>query len=252
MTYRTFRLAGVSLLTILLVAGGLAHLGAGQRNPQGGGAFTPSADYDLSGDVRFTATQSNTQNPATIGGTQTLTNKTLTSPTITGATLSTATLASPAITGTVTGGASYTAPTLTSPTITGTTAIGAGATLTTPTLTAPVVATFTNTGTGTLPSATGGLPVSLYCGSTGTGNQNCTATAAAATTKIYSGHSTLSSNAAVITFPVAFASTTYDCVANDITTRANVVQMISTSSNTATITNTTGASDVINWICVGQ
>lgn len=125
-------------------------------------------------------------------------------------------------------------------------------TLTNKTLTAPVIATVTNTGTLTLPSATGGVPTVLYCGSTGSGNQTCSATAAAATTKLYAGHSTLSSNAAVITWPVAFASTTYDCVANDITTRANPVQMLSTSTTTATITNTTGASDVINWVCVGQ
>lgn len=106
--------------------------------------------------------------------------------------------------------------------------------------------------TVTLPSATGGVPLLLYCGSTGTGNQTCSPAAAAATTKMYAGHSTLSSNAAIITFPTVFASTTYDCVANDITTRANVVQMISTSASTATITNTTGASDVINWVCIGQ
>jgi hypothetical protein len=42
-------------------------------------------------------------------------------------------------------------------------------------------------------------------------------------------------------------------VANDVTTRANVVQMIPASgASTATITNTTGGSDVIQWICVGQ
>jgi len=105
----------------------------------------------------------------------------------------------------------------------------------------------------TAPSATGGLPVALNCGATGTGNQTCSATAATALTKIYAGTSTLSSNAAVITFPIAFAATTsYQCVANDITTRANPVQMLSTSTSTATITNTTGASDVINWICIGQ
>lgn len=125
-------------------------------------------------------------------------------------------------------------------------------TLTNKTLTAPVISTVTNTGTLTLANATGGVPVSLYCGSTGVGNQTCTPTAAANTVKIYSGHSTLSSNAAVITFSPAFASTTYDCIANDITTRANPVQMISTSASTATITNTTGASDVINWHCIGQ
>lgn len=152
---------------------------------------------------------------------------------------------------TFTGVQTMTSPAITTPVFTGT-ATGTYTLGGTPTITAPIIATISNTGTITLPSATGGAPVVLYCGSTGTGNQTCSATAAAATTKIYAGHSTLSSNAAVITFPVAFASTTYDCVANDITTRANPVQMISTSASTATITNTTGGSDVINWVCVGQ
>jgi hypothetical protein len=69
----------------------------------------------------------------------------------------------------------------------------------------------------------------------------------------YNGTSTLSSNAATITFPVAFTSTTsFNCVANDVTTRANVVQMVPASASTATITNTTGGSDVIQWVCLGQ
>ena len=231
---KTSRFLALSLAVI--VAGMLfgvvtdAQFGS-PRNPQGGGAFVPGADYDLAGDVRFTAsTLTNSQNPVTVGGTQTLTNKTLTSPVITGATV-TGSFASPTITGTVAGAATYT----------------------TPTLTAPVVSTFTNTGTGTLPSATGGVPVALNCGATGSGNQTCAPTAATALTKSYAGSSTLASNAAVITFPTAFAATTsYQCVANDITTRANPVQMVSTSTTTATITNTTGASDVINWICIGQ
>ena len=141
---------------------------------------------------------------------------------------------------------SGTVPTLTG----GGSVVGTSATQT---LTNKTLSTITNTGTLTLPSATGGLPVALNCGATGSGNQTCSPTAATALTKVYSGSSTLSSNAAVITFPTAFAATTsYQCVANDITTRANPVQMISTSTTTATITNTLGASDVINWVCVGQ
>jgi hypothetical protein len=104
----------------------------------------------------------------------------------------------------------------------------------------------------TLPGITGGLPVLLDCGSTGSGNQTCSPVAATTATKMYVGTSTLSGSAAIITFPTAFAATTsYQCVANDITTRANPVQMLSTSTNTATITNTTGATDVINWVCAG-
>jgi hypothetical protein len=107
-------------------------------------------------------------------------------------------------------------------------------------------------GTLTLPSATGGVPVVLDCGATGVGNQTCAPVTATAATKFYVGTSTLATNAAVITFPTAFAAiTSYQCIGQDITTRANPVQMLSTSTTTATITNTTGASDVINWICAG-
>lgn len=118
-----------------------------------------------------------------------------------------------------------------------------------------IAASQTAARTLTLPDFTGGLPVTLDCGSTGSGNQTCTAAAATVLTKIIVGHSTLSSNAAVVTFPnsLAFTSnTSYECLANDITTRANVVQMLTTSSTTATITNTTGASDVVSWMCIGN
>lgn len=228
---------------------------------QTGGVFAPSLNYDISGAWNFSGTIPTLTNNGSVVGTtatQTLTNKTLTSPTFTTPALGVATATS--INGNIftTGSSTYTGTagqTYTFPTTSATIARTDAANTFTGVQTfssAPVVATVTNTGTLTLPSATGGLPTTLYCGSTGTGNQTCSATAAAATTKVYAGHSTLSSNAAVITWPVAFASTTYDCVANDITTRANPVQMISTSTLTATITNTTGASDVINWVCVGQ
>lgn len=107
--------------------------------------------------------------------------------------------------------------------------------------------------TATLPAIAGGLAAGFSCGSTGTGSQTCAPAAVNGQAHWYSGESTLSSNAATITFPVAFASTTsFFCVANDVTTRANPVQMIPASGTTATITNTTGASDVIQWFCAGQ
>jgi hypothetical protein len=113
--------------------------------------------------------------------------------------------------------------------------------------------TTATTRTYTLPDNSSGLPVVFSCGSTGSGNQTCSPAAANAKTQIYNGQSTLAANAAVITFPNTFTSTTsYFCVANDVTTRANPVQMIPASATTATITNTTGATDVIQWICVGQ
>jgi hypothetical protein len=107
--------------------------------------------------------------------------------------------------------------------------------------------------TATVPAITGGLVAGFSCGATGTGSQTCSPTAVNGQMHLYNGNSVLSSNAATITFPVAFTSTTsYFCVANDVTTRANPVQMIPASATTATITNTTGASDTIQWICVGQ
>jgi len=110
-----------------------------------------------------------------------------------------------------------------------------------------------STTTFTMPPISGNLAPVLSCGSTGTGNQTCSPTAATAKAQIYNGESTLSSNAATITFPNAFTSTTtFFCVANDVTTRANPVQMIPASASTATITNTTGGSDVIQWVCIGN
>jgi hypothetical protein len=104
-----------------------------------------------------------------------------------------------------------------------------------------------------LPDYAAALPAVFSCGSTGTGSQTCAPATANGKTQIYNGQSTLSSNAATITFPNTFTSTTsYFCVANDVTTRANPVQMVPASATTATITNTTGGSDVIQWVCVGN
>ena len=109
------------------------------------------------------------------------------------------------------------------------------------------------TPTMTLPIYSGGVPVVLSCGSTGTGNATCTPTAVNGKQQSYVGESTLSSNSATITFPNTYTSTTsYFCVANDVTTRANPVQMVPALGNTATITNTTGGSDVIQWFCIGH
>lgn len=121
--------------------------------------------------------------------------------------------------------------------------------------------TFTATGanvpsiTITLTSSTPAIGLGqtvLSCGNTGSGNQTC-APAQGVRYQTYVGESTLSANTATITFPAAYASTTsFFCVANDVTTRANPVQMVPASTTTATITNTTGATDVIQWICTGN
>jgi len=117
---------------------------------------------------------------------------------------------------------------------------------------APVIATISNTGTVTLPTNTGGVPVAYFCGAT-TGTTTCANTSGGATARVIGGIATLASNSAVISsISPAFTSTsTFTCTANDITTRANPVQVANTSSSSVTITNTTGASDVISWLCVG-
>lgn len=103
------------------------------------------------------------------------------------------------------------------------------------------------------PDVAGGMPTVQQCGATGSGNQTCTPAATTRFAQVIVGQSTLSANSAVITFSPGFtSSTSYWCVANDVTTRANPVQMVSTSATTATITNTTGATDNINFICAGN
>lgn len=116
------------------------------------------------------------------------------------------------------------------------------------------VATQSATGLNYLSTLTGGLPSSLFCGAT-SGSANCGNTNTLNTAKVYGGVATLAANTATITFNATnggfTSSSTFTCVANDITTRANPVQMVPASGTTATITNTTGATDVINWICIG-
>ena len=99
--------------------------------------------------------------------------------------------------------------------------------------------------------ATGEMGTVLFCGAS-TGNATCT-NASAITARTIGGIATLASNSAVISgISPAFTSvSTYTCVANDLTTRANPVQVANTSTSSITITNTTGAADVINYLCVG-
>lgn len=101
-------------------------------------------------------------------------------------------------------------------------------------------------------TAAPGTPYVSFCGATSGGTANCANTNPGSNAHIIGGTATLASNAQVVTFSPGFTSTsTYTCVANDVTTRANVVQCVPTSATTLTITNTTGATDAINWIAVG-
>lgn len=116
--------------------------------------------------------------------------------------------------------------------------------------TAPVIATITNTGTETLPSNTGGIPIVIACGATTT---TCADTATGATAQVYFGSTTLASNTRTVTISPGYTGTTsFYCIGQDTTTRANPVQVIPASATTLTITNTTGATDVISWACFGN
>lgn len=106
--------------------------------------------------------------------------------------------------------------------------------------------------TFTTPSVSGGLPIVIFCGATSTGTANCSDTATT-NAQIYHGIATLASNTQTITISPGFTATAdATCVANDTTTRANPVQCVVASATTITITNTTGASDVISWMAVGH
>ncbi len=110
------------------------------------------------------------------------------------------------------------------------------------------------TGPNIGPSNAASIPAAYNCGSTGSGNQTCSPAAAGGVYHVISGQSTLSSNAAVITFPagMVFTSTTsFACTATDQTTVTNPVKAVPSAANTMTLTDTTGASDVIGWVCAG-
>jgi hypothetical protein len=108
------------------------------------------------------------------------------------------------------------------------------------------------TPTVTLPAITGSLGTGYSCG-TIAANGACANTATAGTFHSVFGIATLASNTSTITgiSPAFTSSSTFFCVANDITTRANPVQAIPASGSTVTFTNTTGATDNIQFLCQG-
>lgn len=97
-------------------------------------------------------------------------------------------------------------------------------------------------------------PVGYSCGASLAAAGACANTPLLGTFHIVTGSAVLGSNTSTITgFAPAFtSSTSWWCVANDITTRANPVQMIPASTTTAVITNTTGATDLIQFVCMGN
>jgi len=120
------------------------------------------------------------------------------------------------------------------------------------TTTGTATVTFNYSGTESQALPITGLPFVSFCGATSGATANCANTNPGVGAHVIGGSATLASNASVITFAPGYTSTsTFTCVGNDITTRANPVQVALTSATSVTITNTTGATDVIQWVCVG-
>lgn len=105
----------------------------------------------------------------------------------------------------------------------------------------------------TFGNATGPVPTVYSCGASLAAAGAC-ANTATGTFHMITGSALLSGSTSTITgISPAFASaTSWWCVANDITTRANPVQAIPASVSTLTITNTTGATDLIQFMCAGN
>lgn len=104
---------------------------------------------------------------------------------------------------------------------------------------------------------TGAVNVSLVggttCGASLAAAAACPNTAGGGTFHVVTGTFLLAGNTSTVTgiSPAFTSSTSWNCVANDITTRANPVQAIPSSGTAVVITNTTGATDLISMICAG-
>lgn len=110
------------------------------------------------------------------------------------------------------------------------------------------------TPTVTWPALTGSLGTGYSCGASLAANAACGNTAQAGTLHFLTGSAVLAGSTSTITAisPAFTSATSWWCVANDVTTRANPVQAIPASASTLTITNTTGATDLIQYVCMGN
>lgn len=106
----------------------------------------------------------------------------------------------------------------------------------------------------TFPLNTGALPTGYSCGNALAAGGVCANTAQGGTFHVVFGSGVLSGSTSTITgISPAFTSTTsYWCLGNDTTTRANPVQVVAASASSITITNTTGGTDTISFICFGN
>lgn len=105
----------------------------------------------------------------------------------------------------------------------------------------------------TLPDVTGPVATIYSCGASLAAAGACANTGTGSFHMI-TGSALLAGSTSTITgiSPGFTSATSWWCVANDVTTRANPVQAIPASASTLTITNTTGATDLIQFFCGGN
>lgn len=117
---------------------------------------------------------------------------------------------------------------------------------------APILYTWTGSAYIASNAFSAGLGAVTSCG-TVAANGACANTAPTKAAHTIVGIATLTGSTSTITglSPAFTSSSTYYCVANDITTRANPVQAVPASGTTVTFTNTTGATDNISFQCTG-
>ena len=235
----------IAALVVALLAGGGYRFADAQ---QSGGAFIPSFDYIISAAWTWTSAspfvfEGATDNTfeTTLAITDPTADRTLTLPnstgtlartasdTFTSTTMTAPTITSPNISGAVSGGASYAAPTLTTPTIT---------------------SGISGSGTYTFPSNTGGMPIVVNCGPTGTAN--CGNTAAGANAKVFYGTATMTAGSATISglSPTFTTTTSGACIGIDQSGSSGVLAEVVISGVSSLTVSGTG-SGVVWYMCVG-
>jgi Pectate lyase superfamily protein len=127
-------------------------------------------------------------------------------------------------------------------------------TLTNKTLTSPVISAITNTGTLTLPTATGTVSLATMqsCGTTAT----CAHTNIVGGQIVYGSAPLVSASPSTVTIagisPAFSSSTSYFCIAQDVTTGTNPVNVANVSGSSFTITGPNTVTDTVSYQCTGN
>lgn len=124
-------------------------------------------------------------------------------------------------------------------------------TITSPTITTPtMVSGVSGAGTYTFPSNTGGMPVVVSCGSSGTAD--CANTATGATAKMFVGTTTLTAGSATISglSPAFTSSQTGSCVGMDQSGASGVLAEVVLQGVSSLSIGGSGTGTVW-WMCVG-